>query len=341
MRLLASAVVIATLCAQPVLAQERLELAPSSNWNIQYDAQSCALRRDFGPVGSKMFLELRSIDPVEPFNWQVVLASPDIDRTGDTLWVGFAPDATYDYSRSYDVEFGSEYQGRMFDMQSWQREVPVYEEAFERFRSTTPLLTDTERRYAIRKDGSYQITRQATMATAFEAFIKADELFRASPEFDEASERWASSIEGFAIDKGFAGESMLLRTGPMDKAFGAMQTCLDGLLESWGFDVAAHRTMSRSAKPNNSRTYAEKLQRRRNRDMRTYTNGPDRVVVRVEVSAAGEPTACHLQQSLTDEAYGAAVCEIMQKDARFDPALDAAGAPMASYYLQSVIYTLE
>lgn len=59
---------------------------------------------------------------------------------------------------------------------------------------------------------------------------------------------------------------------------------------------------------------------------------------RLNVDAAGQPTACHIQQSTRPKAFDDAVCKAIMRNARFDPALDAEGQPVASYWLNSVVF---
>ena len=92
MRFLASAAVIASLAAQPVIAQDRLELAPSSNWLLDYAEDSCALRRTFGEDGSKVLLEMRQFAPDNQL--QLMISSADIAYRNRRPSVRFLPDAT-------------------------------------------------------------------------------------------------------------------------------------------------------------------------------------------------------------------------------------------------------
>lgn len=48
--------------AMPAVAQDSPALAPSTPWNIDYDTDSCALRRVFGEGDRQAFLELRRFD---------------------------------------------------------------------------------------------------------------------------------------------------------------------------------------------------------------------------------------------------------------------------------------
>jgi TonB family protein len=125
-----------------------------------------------------------------------------------------------------------------------------------------------------------------------------------------------------------------LKTGPMKAAFAAMNSCTDELLEHWGIDAARHRERSRSAMPVgsparwlNSSDYPSAMLAR---------GQPGLVRFRLSVGADGVPTACHIQRSTNGKPFDDAVCKGVMRRARFEPALDKEGQPMASYYVNAV-----
>ena len=67
------AVVVTAATACPAMAQDVPGLAPSTPWTIDYDTDSCALRRMFGEGGKRAYLELRQFGPRASL--QVTLAS--------------------------------------------------------------------------------------------------------------------------------------------------------------------------------------------------------------------------------------------------------------------------
>jgi hypothetical protein len=72
-RLLAAGAVLAVSIPGALLAQERPGLAPSGPWTIDYDADSCALRRSFGAGEDQVYLEFRRFAP--GLGLQTVIAS--------------------------------------------------------------------------------------------------------------------------------------------------------------------------------------------------------------------------------------------------------------------------
>ena len=64
------------------------------------------------------------------------------------------------------------------------------------------------------------------------------------------------------------------------------------------------------------------------------------VRVRLDVDATGMPIGCHIQNAFNNEHFEEEACETLLKKARFEPALDAAGEPIASYWGKVIIYTI-
>jgi hypothetical protein len=117
----------------------------------------------------------------------------------------------------------------------------------------------------------------------------------------------------------------------------AMTLCLGELEAHWGVDVEAHRTLTRAAEP---RDY-DKLVREMVKDYpgeMARRRIPAYLRVRLDVSAEGMPTGCHMQSAINDESFGKKACDNMMRFARFYPALDAQGSSIRSYYQVSVVY---
>lgn len=131
-------------------------------------------------------------------------------------------------------------------------------------------------------------------------------------------------------------QTVVLETGPLRPALKAFESCTDELLTHWGIDVEKHRTMTRAISPLASPTtwilpedYPTRMMEQNLRDLAHF---------RLNVSDTGLPTACSIQESTRQKEFDDAVCAALIKRARFDPALDAAGKPMPSYYLSSVTF---
>lgn len=127
--------------------------------------------------------------------------------------------------------------------------------------------------------------------------------------------------------------------GSMGEPFAALRACTDEMIARWGIDLDAHRTLTRAAAPASSpgewmsvRDYPLQL-------LRDGTVGL--VQFRLSVGADGTTTACHIQRSTRPAEFDEAVCKVLMRRARFTPALDANGQPIASYWRSAVGFSIQ
>jgi TonB family protein len=145
-----------------------------------------------------------------------------------------------------------------------------------------------------------------------------------------------SSISGLEIGGSFS-PSIVLATGEMHRPMEGMRKCIDELVTHWGIDPATQRTLSRRASPTGQATWARKLQDAYPEAMLKQEKSGI-VRVRMIVGPDGKPTSCRVQVKSQDPSFETTACREMMKVARFEPALDAVGKPVASYFITSVIY---
>ena len=159
------------------------------------------------------------------------------------------------------------------------------------------------------------------------------------PTLDEAAYKMReASIRGLEIS-GALGKPIVLQFGEMHAAMVGMRTCIDELVTHWGIDAIAQKTLTRRAQAVDQGVWARVLQA--NYPSALLQAGKSgRVGVRMIVGADGKPTSCHIQSVIQDVIFGQTACNGMMKAARFEPALDSAGKPIASYYLTRVIYSI-
>ncbi|WP_447764762.1 energy transducer TonB [Sphingopyxis panaciterrae] len=131
---------------------------------------------------------------------------------------------------------------------------------------------------------------------------------------------------------------LILETGSMGAPVDALAGCVDDLVRGWGVDVAAHAKLSRPPVPIGnpgkwvtSGDYPSAM---------LWKGQQANVFFRLGIGVDGRPTACHIQQSTRPVAFDEAVCKSLMLRARFSPALDADGKPIASYYLNRVRFRM-
>lgn len=128
---------------------------------------------------------------------------------------------------------------------------------------------------------------------------------------------------------------VVLKLGAMDKPFAALTACHEELLTHWGIDVEKHRNLAVPARPDPDLSNWFSFNDFPPSLRFGWTAGI--VHFRLNVDEAGNPTACHIQQSSRAQAFDDFVCNSVMKRAKFLPALDKDGKPIASYYRNSVL----
>ena len=130
---------------------------------------------------------------------------------------------------------------------------------------------------------------------------------------------------------------VLLRTGRLVAPLAALGTCMEELQQHWGIDVEAHRTLSRRVVPKDMDIWGQEIQE----SFSNWQAGLGRQAIlriRLAVSAEGRATECHMQARIGNEDFERTACGILLRSAVFEPALDAGGEALASYYMLTVQY---
>jgi TonB family protein len=109
-------------------------------------------------------------------------------------------------------------------------------------------------------------------------------------------------------------------------------------LREGGIDVAQLATLSRRALPTGSPTTW--LVSRDYPSGAQFTALQGIVNFRLSVDESGMPSACHIQQSSHPPEFDAALCSGMMRRARFIPALDKDGKPLASYFRGTAVFKM-
>ncbi|QWC56850.1 hypothetical protein F7D01_06860 [Erythrobacter sp. 3-20A1M] len=133
-------------------------------------------------------------------------------------------------------------------------------------------------------------------------------------------------------------DRVILETGSLGEAFAAMDKCLDSLVESWGFDPAMVAAQERPAVPLES---PGRWIRPGDYPKNALDSGQQGMVhFRLMIDATGKPTDCIIQGATKPAGFEDVTCDNLLKRARFKPALAADGAPVASFYTNTVRFQI-
>ncbi len=157
----------------------------------------------------------------------------------------------------------------------------------------------------------------------------------ATAEAMRREEASIGEIRSFQLVDGVA-QPVSLELGKMAKPMAAMNQCLDNLVQSWGLDPGVQSALRSAPRPKsnpgrwiNSSDYPVDL-------VRNGVSG--RISFRLMVDAAGTVTNCTVQAIYTDPKFQKAVCPVLSRRARFDPAIAQDGTPVASVWSTSVLF---
>lgn len=133
-------------------------------------------------------------------------------------------------------------------------------------------------------------------------------------------------------------QTFVFRTGPLAAPFGVLNDCTAHILSTWGLDPEAHRTAQRRTRMLDVQKVARGIQERYPLRSRMESRGGV-VGVAVLVDGQGNPTECRITNDSGDSNLNAVAFEGLMR-ARFDPALDAGGKPIRSYWMTRITYRI-
>jgi TonB family protein len=151
-------------------------------------------------------------------------------------------------------------------------------------------------------------------------------------EAREAAAKWLELSRLLTYD-------LVLETGSMAKPLAGLRECAWETVKMWGLDIEQQKRLTRRPTPRrpssewfNPRDYPAAMIR----------GGYQGIVnFRIIVDEQGNATSCNIQESTRPKEFDDAVCAAVMKRARFEPALDAQGKPVRSYWRQTVRFILQ
>jgi TonB family protein len=154
------------------------------------------------------------------------------------------------------------------------------------------------------------------------------------PQIDPAA---AAAIEWLGISG--RNLDLVFEFGSLENAVTVLNHCTLDLVKFWGLDPQQHLTMTRMAAAENMEQVAREVQEAY--PMRAVARGEQAtLVMRAVVRADGTVGDCAISQATVTETFQSPACDVFRRYARFAPALDADGQPMASFYATTIVYTI-
>lgn len=131
-----------------------------------------------------------------------------------------------------------------------------------------------------------------------------------------------------------AGNVVALDLGSMGPPMAALHKCTDQLLIDWGLDPAEQKTLLKRATPRSS---PGQWMKSFDYPLSAAWAGQRAIInFRLNVDMGGKVTDCHIQAAFGEPEFGKAVCQKMMQRAAFEPAVNGAGQPVASYFVSTV-----
>ena len=269
-------------------AQETTVLEPTSNWNLDYGAETCRLGRSFGEGDSKVILILSKYSPG---------IGMEMMATGKLLKANSSRKFTYSFHEGDEIDV-------------------------ER-----PLFGELEGDETI-----WQFSGELIPSDVLEELSDAD----ASPqEYKAAEAKAAAEARHLTLNIGRS-TSVELNTGKLSAAIEAMDTCTHELVRSWGYDPEALSKIATGPEPVGRITSWFNASDYPTAALRKNLSGAVRF--RLGIDDDGQIENCTIQSSYSDPSFPEKVCSEFQRKGKFEPARDAEGSPVASYWTSTVVF---
>jgi hypothetical protein len=142
----------------------------------------------------------------------------------------------------------------------------------------------------------------------------------------------AKGLDGLMLDSGLT-SPVKVETGDLAAPVTALQTCADDLAGTWGVDPAKLKNAKSLAVPEGGGVGWLPSGTVPFADFAKLGGGANQV--RLMVDAAGKPTQCAVHWATLDKLVNDKICATLMANAKFTPAKDSEGQPMAGYWVAS------
>ena len=132
--------------------------------------------------------------------------------------------------------------------------------------------------------------------------------------------------------------ALTFETGALKPAFEALNTCTRPMLTEWGLDPEEHESY-RPPRLTHTQALAKAVGRKYPREaLRRRQSGVFQM--RLIVEADGTVSNCHLEQNTIADSLNSPACQIAMAVAEMEPAEDANGKPLRSFYATTITYSM-
>ncbi len=174
---------------------------------------------------------------------------------------------------------------------------------------------------------------------------------RAAPEpdrtvmaaFDKAQDAWIEDMQRNAdtltIGWGVS-SSVSLATGGLYEPAKAIRDCAERRLAGWGIDVERYKAASKPPKPIDQARWAGEIQK-------NYPAEAERAMQDAALSLVlildetGKPVECKSTFTFEPSSFRKTACDILLKEARFEPSLEKDGVAFKAPWTMTIRYRME
>lgn len=163
---------------------------------------------------------------------------------------------------------------------------------------------------------------------------KAAEAVAAGRPTTADSELAASVITLTIAIKGEA--PLVLKVGSLAKPYAIWNQCIDAMVVNWGLDPKVRFSTAPVPIGNPGVWILPKDYPAKALDQ--YKGGL--IYFRLSIDAGGKPTQCAIQRAVNEGEFAQSTCSVLMKRARFQPARDASGNPVPSFWQSSARFNV-
>ncbi len=133
--------------------------------------------------------------------------------------------------------------------------------------------------------------------------------------------------------------SVQLATNSLAAPFAALRACTVDLVKQWGLDPAEQATLRRHPVPKTSPAHWIAAMDYPTQQLR---KGQQAIIMfRLMVDAGGKPSDCAVLRAYSQsQAFGRTTCDNLMKRAKFEPAFNANGQAVPSFYVNTVRFII-